>query len=94
MQLRTLLFLFIAGVFMVACKNEPKDYVTLSGNITNKNSDSLVVRTRTYSKTIKVNEDGTFSDTLKVISGFHNLFDGKESTNMFLKNGFDITKAF
>src|SRR5690606_19759242 len=41
-------------------------------------------------KTIKVNDDGTFSDTLKVETGIYNFFDGNESTNLFLKNGFDI----
>ncbi|APY12302.1 thioredoxin [Seonamhaeicola sp. S2-3] len=75
---------------LVSCKQEPKDYVTLSGKITNKNSDSLVVRSRDYSKTIKVNEDGTFKDTLKVKAGIFNLFDGKESTNLFLENDANI----
>ena len=87
--MKKILFLAFA-VAIVACENAPKDYVTLSGKITDKNSDSLVVRTRTYSKIIKVNEDGTFSDTLKVVSGVHNIYDGNESTNMFLQNGFDI----
>ena len=81
---------FIAAVAIVSCKNEPKDYVTFSGKITDKNSDSIVVRSRNYSKTIKVNDDGTFSDTLKVSSGVYNFFDGKESTSIYLKNGYDI----
>ncbi|MDX1278212.1 TlpA disulfide reductase family protein [Oceanihabitans sediminis] len=80
----------LCALSIVACKEEPKDYVTFSGTISNKNSDSLVVRTRTYSKTIKVNEDGTFKDTLKVEPGVYNLYDGSESTNVFLKNGFDL----
>lgn len=87
--MKKILFLALTTAF-IACENAPKDYATLSGKITNKNSDSLLVRTRTYSKTIKVNEDGTFSDTLKVVSGIHNLFDGSESTYMFLENGLDI----
>lgn len=83
--------LLLSIISIVACKEEaPKDYVTLSGKITNQNSDSLVVRTRGYSKTIKVNEDGTFSDTLKVEAGMYNIYDGNESTNAYLKNGFDI----
>ncbi|MFV0540261.1 MAG: TlpA family protein disulfide reductase [Aestuariibaculum sp.] len=95
---KTLLTL-LAAAAIVACKEEPKDYVTFSGKITDKNSDSLVVRSRTFSKTIKVNENGTFKDTLKVETGTYNLYDGKESTSIFLKNGFDInltldTKAF
>ena len=48
----TLIALF--AITIVSCVNAPKDYVTLSGKIIDKNSDSVVVRTRTYSKTIKV----------------------------------------
>ncbi|MCF6279644.1 MAG: TlpA family protein disulfide reductase [Flavobacteriaceae bacterium] len=81
---------FIAVLAIVSCKNEPKDYVTFSGEITDQNSDSVVVRSRTYSKTIKVNKDGTFSDTLKVKTGVYSFFDGAEQTSIFLKNGYDI----
>ena len=81
---------FIAALAIVSCKNEPKDYVTLSGTITDQNSDSVVVRSRTYSKTIQVQEDGTFSDTLNVTPGVYSLYDGGESTSIFLKNGYDI----
>ncbi|NMH89525.1 TlpA family protein disulfide reductase [Flavivirga algicola] len=87
--MKKILFLALA-IATIACENAPKDYATLSGKITNKNSDSLVVRTRTYSKTIKVSDDGTFSDTLKIESGVYNFFDGKEMAFMFLKNGVDI----
>jgi len=80
----------IAALAIISCKNEPKDYVTFSGKITDKNSDSIVIRNRTYSKTIKVNEDGTFSDTLKVSPGVYSFYDGKESTSIYLKNGYDI----
>lgn len=97
--MKKLLILCCALVVAVACKEEPKDYVTLSGKITDKNSDSLVVRTRGFSKAIQVNEDGTFKDTLKVETGLYFLYDGSESTSVFLKNGFDLnvtidTKAF
>ena len=88
------LVLLGAVLAIFSCKNEPeapKDYVTLSGKIENKNSDSLIVRSRTYSKTIKVNDDGTFKDTLKVEKGIYNVFDGKESTSIYLENDFDIS---
>ncbi|WP_338734050.1 TlpA family protein disulfide reductase [Mangrovimonas cancribranchiae] len=86
-----LLLLALAAVSCNKVEEKPKDYVSFSGTITNKNSDSLVVRSRAYSKTIAVNPDGTFSDTLKLDTGIYNLFDGAESTNIFLKNGFDIS---
>ncbi|GAB1307353.1 TlpA disulfide reductase family protein [Urechidicola sp. KH5] len=83
----TLLF---AGIILASCATEPKDYVTLSGKIENQNSDSLVIRSRAYSKTIAVAADGSFKDTLKVEDGLYNLFDGSESTGIYLKNGYDL----
>lgn len=77
-----------------ACKEEPKDYVTFSGTITDQNSDSLYIyQGREFSKTIKVNEDGTFSDTLKVTAGVYSIYDGNESSSLYLKNGYDISMS-
>lgn len=83
--------LLLLAITLVACgKEEPKDYLTFSGTVTNQNSDSIIVRSRSYSKTIKVNSDGTFKDTLKVEAGFFNIFDGKEATTLYFKNGDDL----
>lgn len=82
--------ILIAVIAIVSCKNEPKDFVTLSGKITDKNSDSIVIKKGDYSKTIAVNEDGSFSDTLKVVANTYSLFDGTEYATVYLKNGFDI----
>src|SRR5690554_3033949 len=87
--MKKILFL-LSAIAIFSCKEEPKDYVTFSGKITNKSSDSVIVRSQDYTKTIKLNEDGSFSDTLKVETGVYNFFDGNESTNLFLKNGFDL----
>ena len=84
------ILIVLATLAIVSCKQEPKDYVTISGKITNKNSDSVVIRKRNYSKTIRVNEEGAFKDTLKVETGIYSLYDGTESTSIFLENGFDI----
>lgn len=90
--MKKLIYVLVITLIVFSCKEEaPKDYVTLSGTITNPNSDSLIVRSRTYSKKIDVNTDGTFSDTLKVQTGSYNVFDGAESTSMYLKNGFELT---
>ncbi|MBA6152620.1 TlpA disulfide reductase family protein [Gelidibacter maritimus] len=85
------LLVFLCVIAIVSCKEEPKDYVTLSGKITNKKSDSLLLRSRMVTKTIQLNSDGTFSDTLKIgqpeVFGF---FNGDVAAPIFLKNGFDI----
>ena len=87
--MKKIVYLLVA-MAIVSCKNEPKDYVSISGTITDKNSDSVVIRSRSFSKTIAVNEDGSFSDTLKVKTGVYSFYDGGESSSVFLKNGYDL----
>jgi thiol-disulfide isomerase/thioredoxin len=84
------LLLVLTAISIFACKEAPKDYMTFSGTITDKNSDSIVVSNKTYSKTIQVKEDGTFSDTLKVESGRYGFYDGGESSSLYLQNGYDL----
>ncbi|WP_194768156.1 TlpA family protein disulfide reductase [Tamlana sp. I1] len=89
--MRKLIYVLSSVLVFMSCKEEaPKDYVTLSGKIENQNSDSLLVRSRTFTKKINVNQDGTFSDTLKIEDGNYTLFDGTEQTPIYLKNGYDI----
>ncbi|MEL6810620.1 MAG: TlpA disulfide reductase family protein [Bacteroidota bacterium] len=88
------LVLIAAAIGFVACntQEEKKDYVTFSGQIANKNSDSIVISNRKegFRKVIQVNEDGSFNDTLKVKDGFYSFYDGGEGTSLFLKNGFNL----
>ncbi len=85
------LIVCLTALSILACKQEPKDYATFSGKIENKSSDSLFVfQGRAFSKTIKVNEDGTFSDTLKVKTGVYGVYDGNEQTSVYLANNYDI----
>lgn len=87
------ILILIAAIAMVACQEEQpkKDYVTFSGMITNPTSDSLLVEKRGFKKVIAVKGDGTFSDTLKVESGLYYIYDGSQSSSIFLKNGYDLT---
>lgn len=90
MALKNILAIAVLGLVAYACHTEPKDYVTISGHIENQNSDSLMVRSRTYSKTIKLDGNGNFKDTLKIEIGNYSLYDGKEQTSLYLKNGYDL----
>ncbi|OEK08341.1 hypothetical protein A8C32_02495 [Flavivirga aquatica] len=98
--MKKIIYILSIALAFVSCKKEvTKDYVTLSGTIINQNSDSLVVAQRGIIKTLKVNADGTFLDTLKVEAGSYILFDGVEQAKLYLKNGYDLkvsidTKAF
>ncbi|WP_027137603.1 TlpA family protein disulfide reductase [Gaetbulibacter saemankumensis] len=84
------LLLFALATSILACNETPKNYATFSGKISNKKSDSIVVLSRTFSKTINVNEDGTFKDTLKIEPGVYRFHDGNKAASVFLKNGFDL----
>ncbi|WP_338410392.1 TlpA disulfide reductase family protein [uncultured Flavobacterium sp.] len=91
--MKKLMCLTIAALTVVACIQEPKDYVMFSGKITNQSSDSLVIRSNTdinFQKRITVAADGTFSDTLKVVTGSFYVYDGTERTSLYLKNGRDV----
>lgn len=98
--MKNFIYVLATVALFTACKQEaPKDYVTFSGTITDQNSDSLFIRSREISKVIKVNADGTFSDTLKVNPGVFLLYDGGEQARLYLKNGYDLkmkldTKSF
>lgn len=80
---------------IVSCKKEPKDYATVSGKIDNIDvpADSVHIfdNKKTFHKAIKLNDDGTFSDTLKVKKGDYMFKIGNEYGSIFLENNDDIT---
>ena len=80
---------------MVSCSEKSNNpYVTLQGNIENSNIDSILILGRNFKKQIKVNNDGSFKDTLKVTDGFHGLNNGSTQTFLYLKNGYDMEIDF
>ncbi|WP_246285030.1 TlpA disulfide reductase family protein [Winogradskyella wichelsiae] len=91
--MKRLLLLCIA-TSLFACKGEPKEYVTLSGKISNPDESKIVkvFRGKGYEKIITLNEDGTFKDTLNVIAGDYNFQHGKEYGQIYLEN--DNTTSF
>lgn len=88
----------LAVLAFIACKEEQKeevvlkDYVTFSGKIENPHEKKMItiMDREGFKKEIKMNDDGTFSDTLKVAEGKYMFTDGNEYGQLFLKNGFDI----
>ncbi|WP_116790375.1 TlpA family protein disulfide reductase [Flavobacterium psychrotrophum] len=66
------------------------DKVKFSAVIKNPNSDSLVIRSRTFSKVLKTKKPGIFNSSFAIETGFYQIFDGTEQTSLFLKNGYDI----
>ncbi|MDT0552658.1 TlpA family protein disulfide reductase [Urechidicola vernalis] len=83
------LLIIAAFVLSVGCKN-PKGFVTLSGKIENAETVNITISSKTFSKDIKLENDGSFKDTLKVETGVYTLTDGRNKTILFLTNGYDL----
>ncbi|MEL4454670.1 TlpA disulfide reductase family protein [Lutimonas vermicola] len=86
---RIVLILVVATLFACSKKSD-NPYVTLKGNIKNSELDSISILGKNFRKVIKLNEDGSFKDTLKVTDGFHGLSDGRQQAYLYLKNGYDM----
>ena len=88
--MRFILVILLTSLVISCGQEKSIDYVTFSGKIENPNSDSLKIYSKDYSKIIKVNESGEFSDTLHVEAGNYRLYDGGEYASLFLRNGYNL----
>lgn len=91
--MKQLFFILITGIILLSCNEDtPKNYVTLSGSITNKNSDDINIKNseNIIIKSIKVSEEGAFNDTLHISKGKYVMTDGNEYALLFLRPGDDI----
>ena len=86
--MKRLLTLCIALSLFACKKEEPKDYVTISGKIENSHESKTlkIFQGRNYEKIITITDDGTFKDTLKVTEGDYTLQHGDQYGVMYLKN--------
>jgi len=70
---------------------QAKKYVTFRADIANRNGDAIYIQeSKNASRTIKVNSEGFFKDTLTVKDGIYRLFDCVEYTQLYLKNGYNL----
>jgi len=81
----------LATLAIVSCKKEevkPVDYTLFTGKVTNQKSDKLtIVKGRDVLKEISVDENGVFSDTLRIAEGSYVIHDGNESASIYIKKG-------
>lgn len=91
--MKKLLFIALALVSAVNVIGQTKDALSFKAEIANRNTDSISFLDRNNGKEVKkilVGKDGVFKDSFAVEEGFYMLFDGKEYTQLFLKNGYDL----
>ncbi len=84
----------IAAIALASCgKEKTVNYALFKGNIKNQNSKELSILNdkNELVKTIKVSDDGSFTDTIFNANGHHRFSDGKESSSFYLKDGYDLS---
>mgnify|MGYP000433409064 CR=1 FL=1 len=92
--MRRLSVLIVILTFLGSCKSEhAKEYLTFSGTIENSVDSTLTIQGNGLTKIIKISEDGTFKDTLKVSEArLFNLYSSSNARGIvFLKNGYEVT---
>jgi thiol-disulfide isomerase/thioredoxin len=80
-------------VVLSSCETEhSKQYLTFSGKIENSKDSILIIVGEGMSKTIKIAEDGSFKDTLKVKESKLYTLSSQNSGRgiVFLKNGYSL----
>jgi thiol-disulfide isomerase/thioredoxin len=91
------IWILLAVVSFFSCKEKVnKDYSIVSGKIINKVSNKITLNNsdRTFSKTITLNNDGSFADTLYIGEGHYWLNDGKTGIPLYVKKGANLQLNF
>lgn len=84
----------LVALSLASCNNsEPVNYALFKGTIKNPNSKTLAILdgSNKFIKKIDVSKTGVFSDTIFNANGYYAFNDGKESSALYLKGGYDIT---
>ena len=91
--------LVLVSIVLFSCSNEKKDYMNLSGTVTNNFEKKLTIQSQNYSKEITIDENGNFKDTLHLKKvedlatyeeNFYGISVGQNRTFSFIQNGFDL----
>jgi thiol-disulfide isomerase/thioredoxin len=92
--MKKLFFSAISLIFSFGIIAQISTAVSFKAEIANRNTDAISFLNRNNGKEIKkimLGSDGNFTDSFAVEEGFYMLFDGKEYTQLFLKNGYDLS---
>lgn len=86
-----LIVMIFIGVLSINAQKKPN--LTFQAEIANRNGDTIKILNRNSGKEVKkigINKQGFFKDSFPVEEGIYMLFDGKEYTQMYLKNSYNL----
>jgi len=87
------LWLFVAAIAIISCKNETADYALVSGKVLNAGDTkeiNIVSADRSVVKKVVLAEDGSFNDTIKT-AGSYTIYQQRNATPLYLQAGNNIT---
>lgn len=91
------IFYILLALSIISWKKEkPVNYIVLSGKIENKIADYIIIASSNYDTkdTIKVSADGSYSDTLRIDSGYHLISHGKVFMRAYFEAGTPLSINF
>ena len=91
--MKKMLFSVVLALLVVNVNAQKNSTLTFQAEIANRNGDTIKILNRNDGKEVKkmgINKQGLFKDSFAVAEGTYMLFDGKEYTQMFLKNGYNL----
>lgn len=91
------IFYILLALSIISWKKEkPVNYIVLSGKIENKIADYIIISSSNYDTkdTIKVSADGSYSDTLRIDSGYHLISHGKVFMRAYFEAGTPLSINF
>jgi thiol-disulfide isomerase/thioredoxin len=86
-----LIVMVFIGVLSINAQKKPN--LIFQAEIANRNGDSIKILNRNDGKELRkigINKQGIFKDSFAVEEGIYMLFDGKEYTQMYLKNSYNL----
>ncbi len=89
---KTIFAILVVVLALVSCDGKKDvNYALVSGKITNPNSNEVVIiKDRKLVKKMTLTKDGTFKDTIFNANGYYTFSDSRETTVMYLEDGFDV----
>ena len=91
-------FLIAASILLVvSCKQDASlDYVVISGKVSNLGDSELTINTndRSFTETLELSSDGSFTDTLYVKSPSYVLYDSQHPVFLHLEPGYNLNISY
>ena len=84
--------LLLAAIVLSNVSFGQENTLKFQADIANRNGDVLFIKNNAVIvKEMKVQGNGHFEASFEVKEGMYQLYDGKEYTDLFLKNGYDLS---